>query len=117
MSLREAPAERKARDLESIRKMERKGTRVKLGEKRLQVSCVLEAGQPRGVCAMGAEGGQWECGSGPFSGMAPGIRPRGAAVLHPWPAAGAPAGNGPSSLAARRPPTEFSAGMSGLHSV
>lgn len=48
---------------------------------------------------------------------APGIRPRGAIVLHPSPAAGAPAGNGLSSLAARPPCTEFSGRMSGLHSV
>lgn len=81
------------------------------------MSCVLEAGQARGVCAMGAEGRPWECSSGRFSGMSPGIRPQGAAVLHPWPAAGAPAGNGLSSLAARPPRTEFSAGRSGLHSV
>lgn len=69
--------------------MERKGRRVKLGEKRLQMSCVLEAGQPWGVCAIGAEGRQRECGSGPLSGMSPGIRPRGAAAFHPSPAAGA----------------------------
>lgn len=99
-----------------------------MGEKRLQMSCVLEAGQPWGVCAIGAEGRQRECGSGPLSGMSPGIRPRGAAAFHPSPAAGAreqqrsthrTSWERAASVreAARPPRTEFSAGKSGLHSV
>lgn len=67
VSLREAPAQRKVGDLKSIKKMERKGTRVKSGGKRFQVSCVLRAGQPWGVCAIRAGGWQWERSSGPFT--------------------------------------------------
>lgn len=94
-----------------------------MGWKEVAGELCAEGRADMGVCAIRAEGRQWEHGSGPFSGMSQGIRPGGAAVLHPSPAvlhpspaAGAPAGNGLSSLAARPPRTEFSGGRSGLQS-